>query len=217
MHTVRISSGSTLSRNLALQQGLMTLFARSAAMGVLPHQPLIALDDGAVRGLVDAWQQADLLQSAAVDLAPLLRQSAADLDPATAAQMSAVVARLAEALDESPSPATEWAPMRELFGDEPLCALLGVADASLRRYAAGTRTTPQRTAERLHWLAMVAADLAGGYNDYGIRRWFERPRSQLDGASPRQRLGADWGVDGEPAASVRALAAALVGAQPLAT
>jgi len=63
---------------------------------------------------------------------------------------------------------------------------------------------------------MVAADLAGGYNAFGIRRWFERPRSQLGGASPRQRLGADWGVDGEPAVGVRALAAALVGAQPLA-
>ncbi len=113
MHAIRISAGSALPRNLALQQGLMTLFARSATMGVLSSRPLVALDNGAVRGLVDAWQQADLLQSAAFDLAPLLRQSAAD--PATAKQMSVVVARLADTLDESPSPATEWAPMRRAF------------------------------------------------------------------------------------------------------
>jgi hypothetical protein len=42
-------------------------------------------------------------------------------------------------------------------------------------------------AERLHWLAMVVADLAGSYNALGIRRWFERPRALLGGAARVRR------------------------------
>lgn len=106
--------------------------------------------------------------------------------------------------------------MREILGDESLAQLLGVAQSSLRRYAAGTRETPPPIAERLHWLAMVVADLSGAYNAFGMRRWFERARVQLDGRSPREALGADWSVDGEVAPRVRALAVALSGAQPLA-
>ena len=83
------------------------------------------------------------------------------------------------ALDESPSPATEWGALRETLGDTLLAALVGISDASLRRYASGQRETPQKVAERLHWLALVVGDLAGSYNAFGIRRWFERPRQQL--------------------------------------
>jgi hypothetical protein len=86
----------------------------------------------------------------------------------------------------------------------------------VRRYGSAARDTPQVIAERLHWLAMVVADLAGAYNDFGIRRWFERPRSQLGGRSPRRMLGENWVVDGKAAAQVRALARSLVGAQALA-
>jgi hypothetical protein len=49
-----------------------------------------------------------------------------------------------------------------------------------------------------------------------MRRWFERPRHQLGGLSPRLTLGDAWGVDDDAAQRVRALAAALTGAQPLA-
>ena len=66
-------------------------------------------------------------------------------------------------------------------------------------------------AARAHWLALVVADLGGAYNQIGIRRWFERPRTQLDGRSPRQALGAGWAPDEGPAATVADLAAALVG------
>jgi hypothetical protein len=106
--------------------------------------------------------------------------------------------------------------MREVFGDDMLVELLGVGASSLRRYAGGERATPDEVAARLHWLAMVVADLAGAYNDFGIRRWFERPRSQLDGKSPRQTLGSAWTPEDAAAAQVRALAGVLAGAQPLA-
>ena len=57
----------------------------------------------------------------------------------------------------------------------------------------GHRPTPDVVAARLHVLAMVCADLRAGYNDYGIRRWFVRPRPSLEGGvrgrSPRPDLG----------------------------
>ena len=216
MLSIQIKSDSTPTTNLPLQQGLMALFARSAAMGMLPAERVTLLDAASLRRLIDELQHWNLLRSAAVDLAPLLLKDPAELDAQTADRMTAELAKLVDTLDHSPSPPTEWATMRETFGDEPLARLVGVAEASLRRYAAGSRDTPQRVAERLHWLAMVVADLAGGYNTFGIRRWFERPRAQLQGQSPRQALGDDWGVDDEAAKKLRALAAALSGAQPLA-
>ena len=106
--------------------------------------------------------------------------------------------------------------MREIFGDEMLARLVGIAESTLRRYSSASRVTPQPVAERLHWLAMVVADLSGAYNTFGIRRWFERPRTQLGGRSPRQMLGIEWQVDDQGAARVRALAAALSGPQPMA-
>ena len=63
---------------------------------------------------------------------------------------------------------------------------------------------------------MVVSDLAGAYHAIGMRRWFDRPRAQLAGHSPRAALGAEWDPDGEAATHVRALAASLSGAQALA-
>ncbi len=102
--------------------------------------------------------------------------------------------------------------MRAIFGDEALAELLGISGSSLKRYAAEERSTPSKIAERLHWVAMVVADLAGSYNDFGMRRWFERTRSQLDGRSPRKALGPEWSPSDPAAQRVRALAASLVGA-----
>jgi hypothetical protein len=116
---------------------------------------------------------------------------------------------LARAIEESPAPAAEWAPMRELFGDEELETLLGTSRQSIGRYAKGERPTPDDIADRLHCLTMVVSDLAGAYNEFGIRRWFHRPRRALDGRSPLQTLGRNWSSDGESAKKVRALAAAL--------
>ena len=63
----------------------------------------------------------------------------------------------------------------------------------------------QLVAERLHWIAMVTSDLAGSYNEFGIRRWFERPRSQLNGRSARQLLNGDWTPSSTEALRIKAL------------
>jgi hypothetical protein len=116
---------------------------------------------------------------------------------------------LSRAIEESPAPAIEWAPMRKLFGDEELESLLGTSRQSIVRYAKGERSTPDDIADRLHWLTMMVSDLAGAYNEFGIRRWFHRPRSALDGRNPLQSLGKTWSSDSESAKKVRALAVAL--------
>ena len=116
---------------------------------------------------------------------------------------------LSRAIEESPAPATEWSPMRELFGDEELEALLNTSRQSIARYAKRERPTPDNIADRLHWLTMMVSDLAGAYNEIGIRRWFHRPRSALNGRSPLQTLGRNWSSDSVSAKKVRALAAGL--------
>lgn len=216
MKTVQISSAPAPLRNIELQRALVQLFVRSAAMGFVPQQAPGTPAPQAVAALLKALGQSGLLRSAALNLAPLLRQSPAELDAGTAKRMKVEVEKVNDALHESPSPATEWGALRETLGDTLLAALVGISDASLRRYAGGQRQTPQKVAERLHWLALVVGDLAGSYNDFGIRRWFDRPRQQLAGLSPRAALGTEWSVDDAQAAQVRALAHALVGANPLA-
>jgi uncharacterized protein (DUF2384 family) len=216
MVKIQIAPNTAPIVNHRLHERLLALLTRASAMGVLAGAAITQIDAAAVQHVLAALQSQGLIGAAPVALAPLLEQGPAQLDAATAERMADNVDQLVAVLDDSPAPATEWATMRIVFGDESLGDLLGVAPASLRRYAAGERATPQSTAERLHWLAMVVSDLAGSYNEFGMRRWFERPRSQLGSKSPRALLGTKWTPDTRAAAQIRVLAAALTGAQPLA-
>ncbi len=127
-------------------------------------------------------------------------------------KLAVELSRLYETIRESPLPDSEWGAMRDFLGDEMLGKLLGISRQSIARYSSGERATPQEVAERLHVLALVVSDLSGSYNEYGVRRWFERPRSQLDGRSPSALLKRSWSPDDEGVRRVRALASALVGA-----
>lgn len=118
--------------------------------------------------------------------------------------------RIGALIEESPLPDTEWPRLLEVLGRDLLAALLGVSASSVARYERGERRTPDEVAARLHVLALVVGDLAGAYNALGIRRWFERPRTALDGRRPADLLAGDWQPDDEGATRVRALAAALV-------
>jgi uncharacterized protein (DUF2384 family) len=116
---------------------------------------------------------------------------------------------LQRALEGSPLPAFEWPAMIELFGVERLAELVGVSVASLRRYAADQRPTPDVVAARLHLIARVVAELRGAYSEVGVRRWFERTRSLLGGRSPDSLLSGEWDPDGVDAERVLALARSL--------
>lgn len=111
--------------------------------------------------------------------------------------------------EESPA-SFEWRALVTLFGHDRLATLTGTSPASVRRYAGGERETPHAVAGRLHFLASVVGDLAGAYNDFGIRRWFERPRTALDGRSPAALLHGDWSPEAPEARRVRQLAASLL-------
>lgn len=118
--------------------------------------------------------------------------------------------QLSDALEASPVPAAEGPRLDRLLGRELLARLLQVSAVSLRRYLAGTRSVPDVVAARLHFLALVAGDLAGAYNDIGVRRWFDRPRTLLDGRSPAELLEAEWQPEDPGPRRVRDLAGALV-------
>jgi hypothetical protein len=130
-------------------------------------------------------------------------------------RISTALRRLFDELEQSPVPEHEWPSLLGTLGLELLTPLVGVSPASARRYAGGQRATPDEVADRLHFLALIVADLAGSYNEFGIRRWFGRSRPQLDGRSPSQLLHGDWRADQAGPQRVRALARALTG--PLAT
>ena len=216
MTEIRISSEGLPAWEPSLVGAVASLLTRSAAMGVLTGPAITVLDSRAVKRLVTALRQHGIGSDAPIALAPLA-ESGSRLDVATQRRMVGHVERLADALEVSAAPAAEWPAMRAVFGDEMLIRLLGIADASMRRYAGGERATPDNVAAKLHWLAILVADLAGAYNDFGIRRWMQRPRVQLDGSSPWQLLGDDWSPDSAAAQRVQALAAVLTGPQSLST
>lgn len=114
-------------------------------------------------------------------------------------------------LDDSPLPGQEWIVLRDTLGDDLLARLCRISVITLRRYASSSRPTPDVVAQRLHALALIVADLRGVYNDYGIRRWFQRPRAQLEGLAPADFLPPDWTLDGPQAMALRDLAGALRG------
>lgn len=126
-------------------------------------------------------------------------------------ELASLLSQVREQVADSPLPETEWKPMRDALGDELLTQLLNVSPTSLRRYADGGRVTPDPVAARLHTLAMITSDLAGGYNERGMRRWFVRPRPQLDGRAPADVLAGGFDPDSDSVGRVRELAAWLVG------
>jgi uncharacterized protein (DUF2384 family) len=123
-----------------------------------------------------------------------------------------IVNAMNEQIEMSPLPGREWEPLLETLGEDLLAQLVGVSVSSVRRYHAGARTTPQDVAERLHLLALVVADLAGSYNDYGIRRWFTRPRTALGNRRPIELLGHGFAPDADEPRQVQQLAASLTAA-----
>lgn len=133
-------------------------------------------------------------------------------DPTDAASLARASRRVLGALEESPVPQVEWAPLSRILGDDELAGLVEISTSSLTRYRAGERTTPDLVAARLHVVALIVSDLIGSYNDFGVRRWFQRPRKALDGKSPKQALSRGWAPDDRDVGRVRDLARMLLGA-----
>ncbi len=113
------------------------------------------------------------------------------------------------ALDESPVPEAELAKLSSILGHDLLIEMLDISAASLQRYQSGDRNVPDAIADRAHFLTSVIAALEGTYNDFGVRRWFERPRSVFSGRTARQLLSRRWAPSDAPTRSVLAAAESL--------
>ena len=180
-----------------------TVLTRAEAMGLLPAKETIErLDMTVFRRLAKGIAQAGIGNGLLADLA-----TSSSPNPQ---QLSVTLQKLSDALDASPTPACEWAGVNGFLGGEVLASLLGISSSSVRRYLTGNRATPDGIAARLHFLALVIGDLAGAYNEFGVRRWFQRPRKLLGSRSPAQLLDGTWQPEDPGPQRVRDLAAALV-------
>ena len=119
--------------------------------------------------------------------------------------------KLAQILEESPRPVTEWGPVRQLIPDGVLIRLLGgISESSLHRYSDGSRPTPSEIAERLHLIALIIGDLSGSYDALGVAQWFTRPRKKaFDNKTPLDLLAGNWRPDDPGPAKVREFARSL--------
>jgi hypothetical protein len=199
---IRIASIDAPLNTAGLRGPALDLVRRALAVGLLRDRPLIGrLDLDLLRGIAREASAAGIGRDAALEL----------LGQPGPRHLGSVIGRLEDALASSPMPERELGVLLDVFDMDQLATLLDTSAVSLRRYVAGTRTVPDALAARIHWLALVSSDLAGAYNEMGIRRWFDRPRTQLDGRSPRQLLGRGWDPDDPKVDRVRALAAALAG------
>src|SRR2546429_5874435 len=198
--------GSAQAVSLAL-----SLVARAQTMGFLPvREGRVELDRRFLEDLAELLRRRGVASRATATLARAMQEPLNDVE-----LIDALRATL-DAVDASPHPEGEWAPARELLGDELLARLLRVSASSLRRYAAGDRRTPDEVAWRLHLLARLPAPLVGSFNDYGMRRWFERRRTGLDGATPAELLESAETEDDARLERVLTLAEELTGAGPAA-
>jgi hypothetical protein len=178
----------------------VTVLGRADAMGLLPaDEHIVTLDMPSFRKAVRHIHRAGIARNIQLDLT----------DP-SAPNLERALTHLNLALEESPVPEFEWNRLAEVLGLELLARLLGISASSVRRYRANARTTPDDVADRLHFLSLVTGDLAGSYNEIGIRQWFERKRAQLDGRTPLDSLKGRWKPSQPGPRCIQDLARALV-------
>jgi hypothetical protein len=206
MSLVRISSIAAPFDTSSVRRAATRLVLIADGLGLLPEGGTIErIDEDLIRDIA----RSSLSEGVALGTALAILE---DTGVSTsAARWSALIEHLADALTGSPMPRRELTGLLRTYGHESLGQLLGISSASLRRYASGTRAVPDAVAARIHFLALVTTDLAGSYNDFGMRRWWERPRSALEGRSPRTVLGDDWDPDDPSVLAVAVLARALAG------
>lgn len=64
---------------------------------------------------------------------------------------------------------------------------------------------------KIYFLYKMVDYLRGSYNNEGIKQWFKRERSLLEGKTPLQYLGSTWNPDQEEAKCVLELAKSSIG------
>jgi len=203
MREIRITSVSKPFDDPELEREAVRAITRADAMGLLAEsEALVTLDLPAMRHIAAEMSAAGIAGGLAAQLGAT---KATD-----ARRLAEILRGVNDALDASPLPQHEWTKLRERFDTQGLAQLVHVSPASVRRYAARERPTPDSVAARVHFLALVVGDLAGAYNDIGIRRWFGRKRAALGGRAPAELLAPGWSPDHQGPRKVRDLAGSLL-------
>jgi hypothetical protein len=203
MASIRITSVDPPFDNAALVDPSMRLLRLALALGLIGENETVdRLNVETVRSIALEASAAGIGRDVAVGL--LER----DLQPS---RWALLVSQLAESLAESPLPDRETRELLRVFDRDELSSLLGTSPVSLGRYISGARKWPDDLASRVHWLALVTSDLLGAYNEFGVRRWFGRPRTRLRGRSPREILARGWSPEAPDVERVRELASSLAG------
>ena len=150
------------------------LLGHLEAMGLLPDERAVTeLSVDVLRGALEAASNAGL----PVDLVQFdiglkgpseLPQSLDDL----------------EAIVENNPATTELPSVTMWLGTDLSSELVGVSTSSLARYLTNRRSVPDDVAWRAHQACLLIGDLAGSYNEVGMRRWMVRERRELSGMSP---------------------------------
>jgi hypothetical protein len=202
MSTIRITSTSEPFDTPGLALQAVGIISKADAMGLLGDLEIHRLDLPSFRRVVGKIAEAGI----GTEIQAALSTPASRISPP---EMGRLLDRLSTVVEESPSPEHEWPALEEIFGADRLASLLSVSPPSVRRYRSGVRTTPDPLAGRLHFLATLVGDLAGAYNEIGIRRWFDRPRALLDGKAPVDFLQGEWDPEAPGPRRVRDLAKSL--------
>lgn len=176
------------------------LVALAETLGLVPRSIERPIARAQVSAALDAFARAGIG-----------RRGAALGRHATPDRLARVVRDVLAAIEESPMPDHEWGAVGDVLGDELVARLVGTSVSSVRRYRDGQRSTPDDVAARLHVVALIIAELAGSYNEFGVRRWFQRSRSAFGGAAPADVLAGAWSPDDVRVEEVRTLAGALLG------
>lgn len=202
---VQIRSAEEPFTSPGLYQYALSAIKRADAMGLLPrHEVVKSL------GLKTMWEVLGHIAKAGI--CRNFYHDFANPSGWDATRLQKFLMQLNDALEESPTPLYEWPRLIDVFGVDQLARLLRISPSSVRRYKENARTTPDDVAARLHFLALLVGDLAGAYNDFGVRRWFERTRTTLENRSPASVLAREWSPNDPGPKKVRDLAQSLVAA-----
>ncbi|MEZ4596383.1 MAG: antitoxin Xre/MbcA/ParS toxin-binding domain-containing protein [Chloroflexota bacterium] len=187
----------------------LSTVAASSALDLLRVARAMGLDSGPLPPRLDLRLVRQI--AAAAGKVGIGRDAAITLcaDPLQMSRVPALIGQLTDSLRASPLPRRELERLTETLDLDAIGRIVGASPVSLRRYLSGSRETPDDIAARIHWLALTVSDLLGAYNEIGVRRWFERPRTALEGRSPAQVLTTAWDPDDQGATAVRDLASAL--------
>jgi Protein of unknown function (DUF2384) len=206
MHLTQKKSTWAPAPGRRVRRLLVDASRRAEAMGLLDLPPAAEAgpqsDIGAFRRLATQAEKAGIATATAAALH--------NVETPTPEELASLLTTMIAALEASPAPKFEWNGIGRVFDAEQLASLLNISLSSLKRYQAGERATPDAIAARLHFLALLVGDLAGSYNDIGVRRWFQRKRARLDGRTPAELLAGEWDPDDPGARRVRELARELV-------